>query len=91
MTDKAHKVLTAQLATAVSEIKELRKVIHGNGEPQHSVIGRLKAVEEVIAKSQARLEAVRRALWAVAGTFALQVLVKAPDILRWISANLPKD
>ena len=45
-----------------TEIKELRKIILGNGDPQHSLLNRMKVFEEQFVKTAENVEKIKVAI-----------------------------
>ena len=63
---------------AHEELKEIRKILLGNGDPSHSIISRLERIETKAAKSA---ESANKALWIVAGVVITQIVLYILQVL----------
>lgn len=61
-----------------TDIKELRKILFGNGEPSKSVVARLERIEENQKKSN---DNVTKALWIMVSTVIGQVIMYLLKVL----------
>lgn len=57
------------IATISNGVKEVKKMLNGNGDPAHGVLGRIETIEKDLAESKCNVEEIKTAIIGeVAGT-----------------------